>query len=798
MTHILMAGVSDETVQKLQRRLSAVAVHCVENGADVIETLSAREGSLLILNDNVDHPPALEIVKRIRSVEHLQALPLIYCLNEGSAAEFVKRLAREFQVQEVMFPPFDVGELAWKTARLLGLSLPPKLDESRRELQSAVAALRSRFTGAVWDRVGVLEQAGTALLENKLNTELRLSAVREAHKLAGLLGTIGLPGGSRYSREIEEILTSNVQLAEAQALRVSELIVALRLELEKEPLPAAAEQDHSADQFSLLVVDNDQDLVESMEAEATARDWRVETAADFSSARNVISVDPPDVVLVNPHLSGDSSEGLGLLEEISSRSPAIPVIVLASRDAFTDRVEVARRGGRGFLSKSSTSSQIVEAAWQLASRFRAEAERVMAVDDDLEILAFLRSLLGRRGIRVTTLGNPLQFWDQLEAFNPDLLLLDVDMPCVDGVDLCRVVRNDPRWAQTPILFLTHHNDPETVDRVFSAGADDFVPKPIVGPELLTRVFNRLEQSRLRRSIEETDTLTGVLNRTKFSRAFTDFLELSRRQRQPLAFSLIELSSLKKINNMYGHAAGDAVLKKFGYILRQTFRSADAVGRWSGCVFAAGMYGLSRYDGVQRLNELLKQIQREPFKERSGEDMPVQLSAAVAEFDEDGNDFQALYRAVESAVLEVQKIGGGKVVPAGWKAARREMVERVDVALLMEDEAQASLLTYLLEERGCRTRWFRDGRKAARLMTGTRRTIHPKVILIDVDLPGLDGLSLLRRMAVNGLPGRAVVLTSPSIPNSAQIALELGAFDCVVKPFNPTVIAQHICRALDAR
>jgi diguanylate cyclase (GGDEF)-like protein len=792
-----MGGFSDDLGHKLEERLCTVHVRRAERGEDVVEALASGEVSLLLLEHRVDDPSALEVLARVRADGRANEVPVICCLNEGSGAELVKRLGREFRVQEVMLPPLDFHELAWKAAMLLGISRSPGMDPLTEEVDAAIAAARSRFMEAVWDRVTILERAGTALLEGKLSLELRTAATHEAHKLAGLLGTIGFAAGSRYAREIEEMLTGGTLLIESHALRLSELIVALRLDLERTAMRSTAASGMGTELFSLLIVDSDADLAERIEAEAEARDWRVEIVTDLSSARKTISSDPPDVVLLDPHLSGDASEGLALLEEVSSRSPSIPVIVLTSQDTFTDRVEVARKGGRGFVSKSSQCRQIVEAAAQLASRIRAEDARILAVDDDPLLLTFLRSLLEPRGLRVGTLEDPLKFWEQLEIFAPDLLLLDVDMPYLSGVELCRVVRNDPRWAETPILFLTRHDDPATLDRVFSAGADDFVPKPIVGPELLTRVFNRLEQSRLRRSISEADSLTGVFNRTKCSRAISEFLELGRRQSQPLAFAVMALDALDKINSRHGHATGDALLQKMGGMLREAFQSADVVGRWNGCEFVVGMYGLSRYDGIQRLNELLKRFQTDWFKERGEEDLRVQITAAVAEFDEDGNDVQALYNVAQAALSQAQKAGGGKVVPAGWVAEGRKAA-RLDVALVLKDEAQASLLTYLLDERGCRTRWFRDGKSAARLMGGSRPTVKPKVILIDVDVPGLDGLSLLSRIGSDGVASRAIVLTSPSVTDEAQVALELGAFDCVVKPFNPTVVAQHIYRALDGR
>jgi len=95
--------------------------------------------------------------------------------------------------------------------------------------------------------------------------------------------------------------------------------------------------------------------------------------------------------------------------------------------------------------------------------------------------------------------------------------LDVEMPQLNGIELCQVVRNDPHWSRLPVLFLSAHTDADTLNQVFAAGADDYVSKPIVGPEL-ARIFNRLERSRLLRNMAEIDALTGVFNRRKLTKS----------------------------------------------------------------------------------------------------------------------------------------------------------------------------------------------------------------------------------------------------------------------------------------
>jgi DNA-binding response OmpR family regulator len=120
---------------------------------------------------------------------------------------------------------------------------------------------------------------------------------------------------------------------------------------------------------------------------------------------------------------------------------------------------------------------------------------LLIVDDDPQMLDFLRTLLIPWGFNLTLLDNPQQFWQTLKQTTPDLLILDIEMPDINGLKLCQVVRNDPDWSELPILFLSVHKDRETIEQVFIVGGDDYVNKPIIGSELIARILNRLERSR---------------------------------------------------------------------------------------------------------------------------------------------------------------------------------------------------------------------------------------------------------------------------------------------------------------
>jgi len=120
---------------------------------------------------------------------------------------------------------------------------------------------------------------------------------------------------------------------------------------------------------------------------------------------------------------------------------------------------------------------------------------VMIVDDDQVWLQSLPQLLRPWGFKATTLAEPEQFWTVLQMVNPDLLILAINMPQMNGLELCQILRRDPRWQRLPILFLSALTDAATQNQAFTAGADDYLCKPIAGIDLANRMINRLQRIR---------------------------------------------------------------------------------------------------------------------------------------------------------------------------------------------------------------------------------------------------------------------------------------------------------------
>jgi DNA-binding response OmpR family regulator/HPt (histidine-containing phosphotransfer) domain-containing protein len=377
-------------------------------------------------------------------------------------------------------------------------------EPTHRQTLANVNQVWHRFKQRVSEQVGVLEQAVIALWQKELDQDLRQKARQESHTLAGSLDTFGLPEGTHLARQIEHLLQAEHPLSRAEAVNLREWVMALRQEIDRSPRSSFEETQSSGlaeDKHPfLLIVDRDRSLASQLITEATTWGFRAEVVSNLTTAKDKIFLESPDVVLLDPDISPTAAESLSLLTELNKQVSPIPIVIFTAHNDLTERLEVARWGGRTFLQKSVPPSQVLEVVNQVLHQADRSKAGVMVVDDDPTILSIVRSLLEPWGLKITTLADPRQFWETLEAAAPDLLILDIEMPQISGIELCQIVRNDAYWSGLPILFLTAHTEADTVTQVFSVGADDFVTKPIVGPELVTRIINRLERIRLLRQL----------------------------------------------------------------------------------------------------------------------------------------------------------------------------------------------------------------------------------------------------------------------------------------------------------
>ena len=410
----------------------------------------------------------------------------------------LKSLPEDIEIQKV--PAGEKSDTASESSESI---LELNNDERRLKVLTVVAEIRAKLRANFIEKVAVFDRAIAQIQTGTLEDELRREAQAQAHKLVGSLGTLGLPQGSEVARKLEHLFKAQNVSKPGTFQKIEEFLHLLKQIFDRPPEPESDLVAQISQQRRILIVDDDTLGSDRLKIAAFGSGFKIEVANSPQAARIAISQQPPDAILLDLSFSRTQENGLTLLAELRSEKPDIPVMIFSGDNQLSDRIEVARLGASGFLHKSIPPADIVKAVAQLLDQIGPAEAKVMVVDDDVHLLAALKMILQPWGLQVTTLDEPEKFWEVLETTCPDLLILDVEMPGYSGIELCLAVRNDLRWSKLPVLFLTAHSESEIVRQMFVAGADDYVNKPIVEPELIARLMNRLERTQLRRRLAQT-------------------------------------------------------------------------------------------------------------------------------------------------------------------------------------------------------------------------------------------------------------------------------------------------------
>ncbi|PSB06839.1 hypothetical protein C7B62_21665, partial [Pleurocapsa sp. CCALA 161] len=396
----------------------------------------------------------------------------------------------------------------------IGYRLKPLPDSAEEQTESNFAAQSPDSTeiAAVWlqhkeamsARLAVLEKIAITLKENNCDQELKPEAILAAHKLAGSLGSLGFSDGSKLARKLEDFLVLETFPQPEQIEPFNKLVNNLREKFDRYNPSSSSVLDSSP---LLLIVDNDRDFTGQLVTQAAANNFRTAIATTASQAREIFQRDCPAIVLlrifqIRTKTDRDSPiDSLDLLAQLHQQMPLLPIVVIVSETAlfntnknFTERLKVMRGKKHTLLVQPVTPTQAMDAVTELLRRFGAET-KIIIVDDDSLFLEVMRTSLKPWGFAITTLNDPHQFWQVLQATSPDLLILDVEMPDVNGIELCHMLRSARNWSHLPVLFLTAHQDLQTQEQAFYIGADDYISKPVTGTQLATRILNRLSRIR---------------------------------------------------------------------------------------------------------------------------------------------------------------------------------------------------------------------------------------------------------------------------------------------------------------
>ncbi|MGV2828787.1 response regulator [Myxosarcina sp. GI1(2024)] len=394
---------------------------------------------------------------------------------------------------------YDVG---YRLKPLAKAAAPSKASQqteklTRQETKASLAAVWQKFESLNSERLEILERANRAWQEDRLQGHLLQQAKWSAHRLAGGLGIFGFSEGSRLATKIEELLKIRATSELERARYFSQLLIALKNSVKPHspPQPNIVRVHRPI----IFAVDRHPKLVRKIVAEGGALAMNLEMVAELADLQRALS--DPSLELVVWQFSLRELTETSLIRFVATVNHLpLTIILFTDNDNLSERLKFVRCANNILLQPASLSDLAITALVKAVERLQNQVVKVLVVDDDPQVLASLHNWFEPWKIDLTTLEDPQQFWYVIAQLDPDLLILDVAMPEINGIDLCRLVLTEPRWHELPILFFTVHNDLSTMYRALTAGADDYLSKTLTQSEMVTKMFNYLNRVQLLRAI----------------------------------------------------------------------------------------------------------------------------------------------------------------------------------------------------------------------------------------------------------------------------------------------------------
>jgi diguanylate cyclase (GGDEF)-like protein len=302
----------------------------------------------------------------------------------------------------------------------------------------------------------------------------------------------------------------------------------------------------------------------------------------------------------------------------------------------------------------------------------APPARILIVDDHEDNVELLRVRLEARGYATLSASDGAEALEVTDAQHPDLILLDVMMPKVDGIEVARRIKANAELPFIPIIMQTALDS--TADKVegLDAGADDYITKPINFAELEARVRTQLrikslveeveQQKRELERISRTDALTGLDNRRHLEERLDEQFEHAKRLGESFAVVMCDLDKFKSVNDSYGHQAGDVVLQQLAAILRREAREIDRVGRYGGEEFLLLLPGAQIDSAATFAERVRRAIEAHAFSLPSGGMLRRTGSFGVAGWPHPRiRNCDALVKAADDALYVAKETGRNRVV-----------------------------------------------------------------------------------------------------------------------------------------
>jgi len=242
-------------------------------------------------------------------------------------------------------------------------------------------------------------------------------------------------------------------------------------------------------------------------------------------------------------------------------------------------------------------------------------EKILIIDDTHLNISILTDILKNEGFTVFSADNGLSIIEMTHKLQPDVILLDIMMPVMDGFEVCKVLKNDYDSKDIPVIMVTARTDSKDIKTALDLGAFDYIKKPIDEIEVIARLQSALRLKKLQDKLKELamkDNLTGLYNYALLIELLEKEIAKQQRNKNIISFVMLDIDFFKNVNDTYGHTAGNVVLKELAGILVKSVRKGDIVARYGGEEFGIVLQGANTQTAYQLCERLRKRVENFNF------------------------------------------------------------------------------------------------------------------------------------------------------------------------------------------
>lgn len=542
------------------------------------------------------------------------------------------------------------------------------------KFQEAFNALREEYRQNLPAKIQQLYDIWNQVDADKWNADEFVTFTRLAHSLAGSGATYGFGSVSQAARSLEVFAKQlnpeappnhfeHAQLATLLAQLQESALTATRTsvnEIHEREAPAAPEPSSPTRRVTLY-----------MPPSASSRDiemqlgyfgYDVKLCEGLPECDELVESKPLAIVLDWDFAQAKfSAAQLARLNELEKCTPRLPRLFLATASDLSARLQAARHGATAYLVKPLMMTLLTETLNAQTSQHGDDPYRILIVDDDASLAAYYATALQSAGMQTRVVLNPLDVMPPMDEFRPDLILTDLYMPHVNGLELAAVLRQQEAYVSIPIVFLSGETD---VDKRLSAmllGGDDYLLKPIEATHLISSVSSRVRRARILRALAERDSLTGLLNHTRFKEQLGIEVARAVRYNGELSFIMLDIDHFKMVNDSYGHPTGDRIIKSLARLLQQRLRKTDILGRYGGEEFGVILpetNGSDAWGVMEEIRVAFGQIRQQS----DGVDFHVTVSGGIATVPP-ATDAAMLNELSDRALYRAKRSGRNQIVYA---------------------------------------------------------------------------------------------------------------------------------------